>query len=174
MVRKEARVYKEPSNSEHTQCRPRRNWTAAEWNQIVFSDESRFNWGSDDNYVSVLRPMVKSSIKHTPPTTGVMVWSANACYTWSFLILFHGTVTTQSMFLTFLSHMCCPNGNAHRSHFSTGHCSLTYSKGFTGFPSPHFHPFQVYSITDLSLIKHIWDHLGWQVGRSTSLLKLEA
>ncbi|GFU72260.1 transposable element Tcb2 transposase [Trichonephila clavipes] len=28
-------------------CHARGNWTAAEWNQIVFSDESRFNLSSD-------------------------------------------------------------------------------------------------------------------------------
>ncbi|GFV03410.1 hypothetical protein TNCV_596181 [Trichonephila clavipes] len=29
------------------------NWTAAEWNQVVLSDESRFNLSSDDNRVGV-------------------------------------------------------------------------------------------------------------------------
>ncbi|GFU71073.1 transposable element Tcb2 transposase [Trichonephila clavipes] len=29
-------------------CCARGNWTAAEWNQVVFSDESRFNLSSDD------------------------------------------------------------------------------------------------------------------------------
>ncbi|GFU74894.1 transposable element Tcb2 transposase [Trichonephila clavipes] len=33
-----------------------RNWTAAEWNQVVFSDESRFNINSDDDRVHVRRP----------------------------------------------------------------------------------------------------------------------
>ncbi|GFU89002.1 HTH_Tnp_Tc3_2 domain-containing protein [Trichonephila clavipes] len=32
-------------------CHARGNWTAAEWNQVVFSDESRFNLSSDDNRV---------------------------------------------------------------------------------------------------------------------------
>ncbi|GFX40915.1 transposable element Tcb2 transposase [Trichonephila clavipes] len=32
------------------------NWTAAEWNQVVFSDEFRFNLRSDDNRVRVWRP----------------------------------------------------------------------------------------------------------------------
>ncbi|GFU08935.1 retrovirus-related Pol polyprotein from transposon TNT 1-94 [Trichonephila clavipes] len=34
-------------------CRARGNWTAAEWNQVVFSDESSFNLSSDDNRVRV-------------------------------------------------------------------------------------------------------------------------
>ncbi|GFU68179.1 transposable element Tcb2 transposase [Trichonephila clavipes] len=37
-------------------CRARGNWTAAGWNQVVFSDESRFNLSSDDNRVHVWRP----------------------------------------------------------------------------------------------------------------------
>ncbi|GFW72293.1 uncharacterized protein TNCV_703301 [Trichonephila clavipes] len=32
------------------------NWTAAERNQVVFSDESRLNLGSDDNRIRVWRP----------------------------------------------------------------------------------------------------------------------
>ncbi|GFX84720.1 transposable element Tcb2 transposase [Trichonephila clavipes] len=32
------------------------NRTAAEWNQLVFSDKSRFILGSDDNHVRVWRP----------------------------------------------------------------------------------------------------------------------
>ncbi|GFW61467.1 transposable element Tcb2 transposase [Trichonephila clavipes] len=37
-------------------CHARRNWTTAEWNQVVFSDESRVNLSSDDNRVLVWRP----------------------------------------------------------------------------------------------------------------------
>ncbi|GFT47010.1 transposable element Tcb2 transposase [Trichonephila clavipes] len=37
-------------------CRARGTWTAAEWNQVVFSVESRFNLSSDDNRVRVWRP----------------------------------------------------------------------------------------------------------------------
>ncbi|GFV58275.1 transposable element Tcb2 transposase [Trichonephila clavipes] len=34
----------------------RGNWTAAKWNQVVFSDKSRFNLSSDDNRFRVWRP----------------------------------------------------------------------------------------------------------------------
>ncbi|GFU06458.1 transposable element Tcb1 transposase [Trichonephila clavipes] len=37
-------------------CHARGNWTAAEWKQVKFSDESRFNLSSDDNRVRVWRP----------------------------------------------------------------------------------------------------------------------
>ncbi|GFW27909.1 transposable element Tcb2 transposase [Trichonephila clavipes] len=36
--------------------RARGNWTAAEWNQVVFRYESRFNPSSDDNRVCVWKP----------------------------------------------------------------------------------------------------------------------
>ncbi|GFU40036.1 transposable element Tcb2 transposase [Trichonephila clavipes] len=55
-------------------CHTRENWTATEWNQVVFSDESRFNLSSDDNRVRVWRPHGErlnptfASQRHTAPT----------------------------------------------------------------------------------------------------------
>ncbi|GFU23306.1 transposable element Tcb2 transposase [Trichonephila clavipes] len=43
-------------------CRAQGNWTAAEWNQVVFSDEPRFNLSSDDNRVRVWIPRGESPI----------------------------------------------------------------------------------------------------------------
>ncbi|GFX98778.1 transposable element Tcb1 transposase [Trichonephila clavipes] len=62
-------------------CRAGGYWTAAEWNQVVFSDESRFNLICDDNRVRVWRPRGErlnpafSLQRHITPTAGVMVWS---------------------------------------------------------------------------------------------------
>ncbi|GFW07790.1 transposable element Tcb2 transposase [Trichonephila clavipes] len=79
--------------------RARGNWTAAEWNQIVFSDESRFNISSDDNRVRVWRlrgerfnPAFVLQ-RHTAPTPGVMVWGDIAYNTRSPLVLIRGTMT---------------------------------------------------------------------------------
>ncbi|GFW73738.1 transposable element Tcb1 transposase [Trichonephila clavipes] len=36
-------------------CHARWDWTATEWNQAVFSDESRFNLSSNDNRARVWR-----------------------------------------------------------------------------------------------------------------------
>ncbi|GFU72416.1 transposable element Tcb2 transposase [Trichonephila clavipes] len=36
-------------------CHARGNWNAAEWNQVIFSGESRLNLSSDDNLVRVWR-----------------------------------------------------------------------------------------------------------------------
>ncbi|GFY04003.1 uncharacterized protein TNCV_1197821 [Trichonephila clavipes] len=43
-------------------CHAQGNWTAAGWNQVVFSDESRFNLSSDDNRARVWRSVVNASI----------------------------------------------------------------------------------------------------------------
>ncbi|PRD28317.1 UNVERIFIED_CONTAM: hypothetical protein NCL1_32728 [Trichonephila clavipes] len=60
-------------------CCARGNWTAAEWNQVVFSDESKFNLNSDDNRVRVWRHRgerlnpVFALQRHTVPIAGAMV-----------------------------------------------------------------------------------------------------
>ncbi|GFY06700.1 transposable element Tcb2 transposase [Trichonephila clavipes] len=105
-------------------CRPRGNWTAAEWNQVVFSDESRFNLSSDDNRVRVWRACgerlnpVFAVRRHTAPTVGVMVWSGNAYNTWSPLVLIRITPYQLSdMSLTFCNHMCCHSCNGSQESF---------------------------------------------------------
>ncbi|GFX89147.1 transposable element Tcb1 transposase [Trichonephila clavipes] len=65
-------------------CRGRGNWTAAEWSQVVFSDDSRFNLSSDDNRIRAWRPPNErlnpafELQQHTFPTAGVMVWGTIA------------------------------------------------------------------------------------------------
>ncbi|GFV53076.1 transposable element Tcb1 transposase [Trichonephila clavipes] len=60
-------------------CHARESWTAAEWSQVVFSDESRLNLSSDGNRVLVWRPYGErlnpafALQRHTAPTAGVMV-----------------------------------------------------------------------------------------------------
>ncbi|GFX41852.1 transposable element Tcb2 transposase [Trichonephila clavipes] len=82
-------------------CQARGNWTAAEWNQVVFSYESRFNLSSDNNRVRVWRPRgeclntVFALQRHTTLTAGVMVWGAIAYNTRSPLVLIRGSMTAQ-------------------------------------------------------------------------------
>ncbi|GFS63019.1 transposable element Tcb2 transposase [Trichonephila clavipes] len=82
-------------------CRTRGNWTAAEWNQVVFSDDFRINLSSDDNRVRVWRPhgeRLKSAFalhRHTAPTAGVMAWTAIAYNTRSPLVLNRGIMTAK-------------------------------------------------------------------------------
>ncbi|GFX90344.1 transposable element Tcb2 transposase [Trichonephila clavipes] len=82
-------------------CSARGNWTALEWNLIVFSNESRFNLSSDDNRVHVWRPRGEhlnpafALQQHTSPTDSVIAWGAIAYNTQSSLVLIRGTMTAQ-------------------------------------------------------------------------------
>ncbi|GFV02825.1 transposable element Tcb1 transposase [Trichonephila clavipes] len=69
----------------------RRDQTATEWNQIVFSDESRFNLGSDDNRIRVWKPHGEC----LNPVPSLHNWcDGMGCHRIR-LILIHSTMTAQ-------------------------------------------------------------------------------
>ncbi|GFX19133.1 transposable element Tcb2 transposase [Trichonephila clavipes] len=76
-------------------------WNVTDWQKVVFSDESRFVLGADDNRVRVWRrpgerynpPL--TVLHHTTRTAGVMVWGLIAYDSWSTLIVMCGTLTGQ-------------------------------------------------------------------------------
>ncbi|GFX49566.1 DUF4817 domain-containing protein [Trichonephila clavipes] len=80
-------------------CHARGNWAAAEWNQVVFSKEFRFNLSSDANRVRLWRPRderlnhVFALQRHTASTAGAMLWDFIAYNTRSLLVLIRGTMT---------------------------------------------------------------------------------
>lgn len=63
-------------------CQARATWNATDWQNVVFSDESRFVLGTDDNRVRVWRRpgerynSTHAVARHTARTAGVMVWWA--------------------------------------------------------------------------------------------------
>ncbi|GFX46336.1 hypothetical protein TNCV_3708531 [Trichonephila clavipes] len=72
-----------PLTPEHRQlrlqwCQARSMWNVTDWQKIVFSDESRFVWGKDDNRVRMWRRPGERSphtgLRHTARTADVMVW----------------------------------------------------------------------------------------------------
>ncbi|GFY09089.1 transposable element Tcb2 transposase [Trichonephila clavipes] len=148
-------------------CRARGSWTAVEWNQVVFIDESRFNLSSDDNRVRVgghrgecLNPAFVLQ-RHTAPTAGVMVWGAIAYNTRLPLVLIRGTVTAQRYvhdilvchvlpIMQWLPGVIFQQGNARPN---TARVSQDCIHTVTTLPWPS-------RSTDLSPIEHIWDHLG--------------
>ncbi|GFV21386.1 transposable element Tcb2 transposase [Trichonephila clavipes] len=93
-------------------CHARGNWTAAERNQVVFSDESRFNLSSDDNRVRVWIPRGEhlnpafALQRHTAPSAGVMLWGTIAYNTRSPLVLIRGAIKAQRNVHDYY-HMCC-------------------------------------------------------------------
>ncbi|GFW39086.1 transposable element Tcb2 transposase [Trichonephila clavipes] len=72
-----------------------------EWNQAIFSDESRFNLSSDDNRVRVWKPRDErlnpafALQRHIAATASVMVWGVIAYNTRSALVLILGIMTAQ-------------------------------------------------------------------------------
>ncbi|GFX71887.1 transposable element Tcb2 transposase [Trichonephila clavipes] len=111
-------------------CRARGNWTAVEWNKVVFIDEYRFNLSSDDNRVRVWSPRGErlnpafSLQRHTTPTTGVMVWGAIAYNTRLPLVLIYGTMVS-------CNHMCCLSCNESQELF--------FNKTMIGLPRQGCH-----------------------------------
>ncbi|GFU31453.1 transposable element Tc1 transposase [Trichonephila clavipes] len=63
-------------------CQARSMWNVTDWQKVVFSDESRFVLGTDDNRVRVLRrPGEQYNSAHTvlrpsARTAGLMAWGA--------------------------------------------------------------------------------------------------
>ncbi|GFS50089.1 transposable element Tcb2 transposase [Trichonephila clavipes] len=119
--------------------------TGLKWNknQVVFSDESRFNLSSDDSRVPVWRPRCERLYpafalqRHTTPTAGVLVWGPIAYNIRSPLVLIHGTMIAQQYIHESFNHMCYHSCNSSpRSHFSIRQCLASHGKGVTR-PSPH-------------------------------------
>ncbi|GFV95022.1 transposable element Tcb2 transposase [Trichonephila clavipes] len=153
----------------------------AKWNQVVFSDESRFNLSTDDNPVRVWRPRGErlnpafALQRHPTPTAGVMEWNAIVYNTRSPLVLIRVTMTPQWYVHDIVQPQLLPlmqwlpgaifqQDNA-RPH--TARVSQDCLRTVTTFPWPARCP-------DLSPIEYIWDHLGRRVGHPTSLNELEA
>ncbi|GFV19192.1 transposable element Tcb2 transposase [Trichonephila clavipes] len=76
-------------------------WNVTDWQKVVFSDESRFVLGTDDNRVRVWRRPGErynsphTVLRHTTRTAGVMVWRTIAYDSRSTLIVMCGTLTVQ-------------------------------------------------------------------------------
>ncbi|GFV47233.1 transposable element Tc1 transposase [Trichonephila clavipes] len=95
-----------PLTPEHRQlrlqwCQARSMWNVTYWQKVVFSDESRFVLGTDDNRVRVWRRPGErynsphTVLRHTARTAGVLVWGVVAYDSRSTLIVMHGTLTGQ-------------------------------------------------------------------------------
>ncbi|GFV24515.1 transposable element Tcb1 transposase [Trichonephila clavipes] len=98
---------------DHSECAVRNCWdqwtqevvpsqiNATDWQKVVFSDESRFVLGIDDNRVRVWRRpgeqynSPRTVLHHTDRKAGVMVWGAIAYDSRSTLIVIRGTLTGQ-------------------------------------------------------------------------------
>ncbi|GFY14149.1 transposable element Tcb2 transposase [Trichonephila clavipes] len=149
-------------------------------NQVVFSDESRFNFSSDDSRVHEWRrrgELINPAFilqRHTAPTAGVMVWGVIAYYTWSLITLIHGAMTAQRYVHDIFQPHVLPlmaglpgaifQQDIARPH--TARMSQNSLRPINTLPWLSRSP-------DLTPIEHIWDHLTWKVEQPTSLVELQ-
>ncbi|GFV23286.1 transposable element Tc1 transposase [Trichonephila clavipes] len=145
-----------PLTPEHWQlrlqwCQARSMWNITDWQKAVFSDESRFVLGTDDNRVRV--------------------WRSPAYDSRSTLIVMCGTLTGQRYaedilrphvgpFLNGLPGAIFQQDNA-RPH--TARVAQDFLRHFQTLPWS----------TDLSPVAHVWDQLKWQMPSCHSVHDLE-
>ncbi|GFW62849.1 transposable element Tc3 transposase [Trichonephila clavipes] len=148
-----------PLTPEHRQlrlqwCQARSMWNVTDWQKVVFSDESRFVWGTDDNRVRV--------------------WRRPAYDSRSNLIVMRGTLTGQRYvddilrphvgpFLNGLPGAIFQQDNA-RPH--TARVAQDFLRHFQTLPWPARSP-------DLSPVEHVWDQLKRQMPSCHSVHDLE-
>ncbi|GFT14485.1 transposable element Tcb2 transposase [Trichonephila clavipes] len=173
-----------PLTPEHRQlrlkwCQSRSMWNVTDWQKVVFSDESRFVLGPDDNRVRVWRHPGErynsphTVLRHTARTAGVMVWGAIAYDSRSTLIVMRGTLMGQQ----FVDDILRP----HVGPFLNGPIFPIFqqdnTRPHTVVPQDFLHHFQTLSrparSLDLSPVEHVWDELKWQMPSCHSVHDLE-
>ncbi|GFV36673.1 transposable element Tcb2 transposase [Trichonephila clavipes] len=174
-----------PLTPEHRQlrlqwCRARSMWNVTDWQKVVFSDESRFVLGADDNRVRVWRHPGErynsphTVLRHTARIAGVMVLGAIAYDSRSTLIVMRGTLTDQrygddilrphvGLFLNGLPGAIFQQDNA-RPH--TARVAQDFLRHFQTPPRPVRSP-------DFPPAKHVWNQLKRQMPSCHSVHDLE-
>ncbi|GFW04200.1 transposable element Tcb2 transposase [Trichonephila clavipes] len=174
-----------PLTPEHQQlclqwCQAKSMWNITDWQKVVFSDESRFVLGTDDNRVRVWRRPGErynpphTVLRHTARTAGVMVWGALAYDSWSTLIVMCGTLTGQRYVDDILRPHVGPflNGlpgaifHQDNAHPHTARVAQDFLRHFQTLPWPARSP-------DLSPVEHVWDQLKRQMPSCHSVHDLE-
>ncbi|GFX88790.1 transposable element Tc1 transposase [Trichonephila clavipes] len=174
-----------PLTPEHRQlrlqlCQTRSVWNVTDWQKVVFSDESGFVLGTDDNRVRVWRHPKKrynshhTALRYNARTDGVMVWGAIAYDSRSTLIVMRGNLTGQryvddilrphvGIFLNGLPGAIFQQDNA-RPH--TTRVAQNILRHFQTLPWQIRFP-------DLSTVEHVWDQLKRQMSSCHSVHDLE-
>ncbi|GFX99873.1 transposable element Tcb1 transposase [Trichonephila clavipes] len=155
-------------------------WNVTDWQNVVFSDESRFVLGTDDNRERVgRRPGERYNsqytvLRHCARTACVMVWRVIAYDSRPTLIVMRGTLTGQryvddilrpylGLFLNGLKGAIFQQNNA-RSH--TARVAQDFLRHFQTLPWPARSP-------DLSPVEHVCYQLKRQIPSCHSVHDLE-
>ncbi|GFS96885.1 transposable element Tcb2 transposase [Trichonephila clavipes] len=174
-----------PLTPEHRQlrlqwCQARSMWKVTYWQMFVFSDESRFVLGTDDNRLRMWRRPGEQynspyTVKrHTARTAGVMVWGAIAYDSRSTLIVMLGTLTGQHYVGDILRPYVGPflNGlpgaifEQDNSCPHTARVAQDFLHHFQTLPWPARSP-------NLSPVEHVWDEIKRQMPSCLSVHDLE-
>ncbi|GFX08570.1 transposable element Tc1 transposase [Trichonephila clavipes] len=174
-----------PLTLEHRQlrlqwCQARSMWNVTEWQKVVFSDESRFVLGTDDNRVRMWRRTGErynsplTVLRHTSCTAVVMVWGAIAYDSRSTLIVMRGTLTGQRYFNDIFRPHVGPflNGlpgaifQQDNAHPHTARVAQDFLRHFQTLPWPARSP-------NLSPVEHVGDQLKRQMPSCHSVHDLE-
>ncbi|UYV74872.1 hypothetical protein LAZ67_12001574 [Cordylochernes scorpioides] len=145
-------------------CRERSTWNCADWERIVFSDESRFLLCPDDRRKRVWRrpgQRVDPGLtveRHTGPQQGVMVRGAISFDSRTPLVVIPGTLTAQRyvddilrpFLLPFLSHHPGLTFQQDNDRPHTARVTMDCLQSCRNLPWPARSP-------DLSPIENIWD-----------------
>ncbi|GFT70188.1 transposable element Tcb1 transposase [Trichonephila clavipes] len=169
-----------PLTLEHRQlrlpwCQARSMWNVTDWQRDVFSDESRFVLGTDDNRVRVWRhPGERYNSPHTARTAGVMVWQAIAYNSRSTLIVMRGTLTSQRYVDDILRPHVGPFLNGLPGAIFQQDNALPHTSSVTQDFLCHFQTLPwLARFPNLSPVEHVWDELKRQMPSCHSVLDLE-
>ncbi|KFM57949.1 Transposable element Tcb1 transposase, partial [Stegodyphus mimosarum] len=160
----------------HQWCDERRMWTAA-WNEIIFTDESRFCLQHHDGRIRVWRyrgeRMLNSCVmhRHTGPAPGVMVWGGIRYHSRTPLVHIAGILNSQRYIFEVLEPVVLPylqglptaifqqdNARPHVTHIVQG---FFVNRQIELLPRPARSP-------DLSPIENMWSMVAERLIQITS------
>lgn len=171
-------LYRIPLTANHRRLRRQwalehRDWRA-DWHQVVFSDESRFNLWTHDGRVRVRRYAGQRCLpeciieRHSGRTPGVMVWGAISYHGRSNLLRIEGNLNSNRYVREVLQPEVVPflqgiPGAIFQQDNARPHVARTV-RDFCSAQHMQLLPWPAYS-PDMSPIEHVWDMVGRRLAR---------
>lgn len=147
----------------------------AQWQQVVFSDESRYNLEYNDGRVRVRRYRGERLLpqcviqRHTARTPGIMVWGAIGYNCRSHLVHIAGNLNSDRYIREIVEPEVLPllrriPGAVFQQDNARAHVSQT-AQAFFSAQQVSLLPWPAYS-PDMSPIEHVWDFIGRRLART--------